>query len=103
MSRVTVYGPSEDNPPIKKEIEEYMYSHQKVDSILWHPIVATVDDIPKSLKEWRIWRDFTLRQVEEKTGISNAYLSQLETGKVKKPSFDGVVKMCNLYVVKLII
>lgn len=83
--------------------EIYPYSHQNVDPILWHPIVATVEDIPKSFKEWRIWRDFTLRQVEDKTGISNAYLSQLETGKVKNPSFTVVVKLCNLYQVKLII
>jgi len=40
---------------------------------------------------------FTLRKVEELTGISNAYLSQLETGKVKKPSYDTVVKLMALY------
>lgn len=28
----------------------------------------------------------TLREVEEKTGISNPFLSQMESGKVKQPS-----------------
>jgi len=40
----------------------------------------------------------TLRQVEDKTGISNAYLSQLETGKITNPSFSVVIKLHNLYV-----
>ena len=101
MKTDNILGPSEHNPPIPDEIRNY--SHQNVERYLWHPIVATVDDIPNSFKEWRIYRDFTLRDVEEKTGISNSYLSQLETGKVSKPSFEVVVKLCNLYMVKLII
>ncbi len=103
QSEKTVYGPSDDNPPIRKEIQEYMYSHQMIDPVLWYPIIAISGDIPKKLKEWRVMRDFTLRMVEEKTGVSNCYLSQLETGKVKNPSFTVVVKLCNLYQVKLII
>ena len=38
------------------------------------------------LKEVRRKRQFTLRDVEEKTAISNAYLSQLENGKIISPS-----------------
>lgn len=38
---------------------------------------------------------YTLRQIEDATGISNAYLSQLENGKIKKPSHDTVVKLTN--------
>lgn len=45
----------------------------------------------------RIKLGMTLRQVEELTGISNAYLSQLENGKIKKPSFDVVEKLNKLY------
>jgi len=101
ITRNIPLGPSEHNPPISEEIKQF--SHQKVDPICWYTIIATVHDIPSKLKEWRLCRDFTLRMVEEKTSISNAYLSQLETGKVKKPSFDVVVKLCNLYQVKVII
>jgi len=39
----------------------------------------------------------TLRQVEDKTGISNAYLSQLETGKIKNPSYRVVEVLYRLY------
>ncbi len=39
----------------------------------------------------------TLRGVEEKTGISNSYLSQLETGKIKEPSYSTVTKLNKLY------
>lgn len=47
------------------------------------------------IKSYRVNSGFkTLREVEEKTGISNAYLSQLECGKVDNPSWK-IVK--NLY------
>lgn len=35
----------------------------------------------------------TLRELESKTGISNALLSQIERGDVKNPSFRNVVKI----------
>ncbi|MFA6355950.1 MAG: helix-turn-helix transcriptional regulator [Candidatus Omnitrophota bacterium] len=40
------------------------------------------------LKELRIVKNMTLREVEKTTGdaISNAYLCQLENGKISKPS-----------------
>lgn len=53
-----------------------------------------------SLQDWKLLRKkmgLTLRQVEEKTGISNAYLSQLENGKIKKPSFKIVSKLFELF------
>jgi len=40
----------------------------------------------KTLKVSRELIPLALRQVEEATGISNAYLSQLENDKIKKPS-----------------
>lgn len=43
----------------------------------------------------------TLRQVEESTGVSNAYLSQLETGKIKKPSANVLYKLATLYKLSL--
>lgn len=38
-------------------------------------------------------KGLTLRQLEAKTGISNALLSQIETGHVKEPSWRNVVKI----------
>lgn len=48
-------------------------------------------------KRLRLEKKLTLRQVEEKTGISNAYLSQLENGKIKDPGYSTVKKLVELY------
>ena len=42
-------------------------------------------------------KGFTLRQVEAATGVSNAYVSQLETGKIKTPSPSTLHKLSVLY------
>ena len=39
----------------------------------------------------------SLRVVEKETGISNAYLSQLEHGKIKTPSPQNLYKLAQLY------
>lgn len=39
----------------------------------------------------------TLRRVEAAIGVSNAYLSQLETGKIKTPSPNTLFKLSQLY------
>jgi transcriptional regulator with XRE-family HTH domain len=39
----------------------------------------------------------TLRAVESDTGISNAYLSQLENGKIKAPSPQNLHKLASVY------
>ena len=49
------------------------------------------------LKKLRKQRNLTLRAVEEKTGISNAYLSQVENGKISKPSPSILLKLGNFY------
>lgn len=67
------------------------------------PITANQSDIPSQLINWRKIRQMTLRKVEDITGISNAYLSMLETGRVKNPSFEVVTKLCICYKVRLII
>lgn len=38
-------------------------------------------------------KGWTLRDLERETGISNALLSQIETGKVKDTGFGNVVKL----------
>ena len=53
------------------------------------------------LKELRIVAGITLREVEDRIGVSNAYLSQLETGKIKKPSASVLNKLAKLYNVSL--
>lgn len=51
----------------------------------------------ETLKECRELMPLTLRQVEEAIGISNAYLSQLENDKIKKPSANFLYKLSCLY------
>ncbi|MVT40225.1 helix-turn-helix domain-containing protein [Chitinophaga oryziterrae] len=53
------------------------------------------------LKDAREHLQLTLRQVEEASGISNAYLSQLENGKILKPSANILYKLSTLYKVNL--
>jgi HTH-type transcriptional regulator, competence development regulator len=47
-------------------------------------------------------KQLTLRAVETETGISNAYVSQLETGKVRSPSPVILRKLSDLYGVSYI-
>ena len=49
------------------------------------------------LRTARELRKLSLRQVEEGTGVSNAYLSQLENDKIKKPSPHFLHKLAALY------
>lgn len=43
----------------------------------------------------------TLRAVADATGLSNAALSQIETGHTKQPAFETVAKLCALYGIRL--
>jgi transcriptional regulator with XRE-family HTH domain len=54
-----------------------------------------------TIKEYRRLMKLTLRQVEDAAGISNAYLSQLENDKIKKPSADVLYKLSCLYCVNI--
>jgi transcriptional regulator with XRE-family HTH domain len=49
----------------------------------------------------RTAKGLSLREVEEATGeaVSNAYLSQLENGKIKKPSPNVLHSLAEVYVV----
>lgn len=49
------------------------------------------------LKTAREITKLSLREVEEVTNISNAYLSQLENEKIKNPSANYLYKLANLY------
>ena len=54
------------------------------------------------LSDLRTMKGLTLRQVEEATNkeISNAYLSQLENGRIMKPSPNILYSLANLYGVR---
>lgn len=54
-----------------------------------------------TIKEARKRNGFTLKQVEDALGISNAYLSQLENEKIKSPSANILYKLSTLYRVPL--
>jgi len=56
-----------------------------------------VQKIGDYLKREREKLSFTLRNVEEKTGISNAYISQLENNKIANPSPKILHKLAELY------
>lgn len=54
--------------------------------------ISKRDSLGLYLKGARLKRNMTLREVEEATGkeVSNAYLSQLESGKITKPSVHAL-------------
>lgn len=49
------------------------------------------------LQATREEKSLSLREVERRTGISNAYLSQLEGGKVRQPSPVILHKLAKVY------
>jgi HTH-type transcriptional regulator, competence development regulator len=49
------------------------------------------------LSTCRELKRLSLRNVEKKTGISNAYISQLETGKAKNPSLRDAAALAKCY------
>jgi transcriptional regulator with XRE-family HTH domain len=55
------------------------------------------ENLSKYLKTLRGANGLSLRDVEKKTGVSNALLSQLESGKVKQPSPITLYKIAEAY------
>lgn len=60
-----------------------------------------METLGKTLKSTRENVSLTLKDVENATGISNAYLSQLENDKIKKPSASILYKLANAYRIDL--
>jgi transcriptional regulator with XRE-family HTH domain len=60
-------------------------------------MVKNAKKLGNYLRAGREGKGLTLRAVEEATGISNAYLSQVEGGKIKNPSPVDLRKLCELY------
>lgn len=65
---------------------------------LQSPVMPPLQSL--DFKAMRKAKRLTLRQVEDITGISNPYLSQLETGKIKSPSYNTVRTLVMLYMKK---
>jgi len=55
-------------------------------------------DLIRLSRELQGW---TLRELEERSGISNALISQIETGRICEPSFHRVVKIARALNLKL--
>ena len=63
--------------------------------------VGRPNDLGPVLADLRTAKGLSLREVEEATGkaVSNAYLSQLENGKIKKPSPNVLHSLAEVYAV----
>ena len=63
--------------------------------------VGQPNDLGALLADLRRAKGFSLREVEAATGkaVSNAYLSQLENGKISKPSPNVLHSLAEVYVV----
>ena len=56
-----------------------------------------LNELGDFLRRGREGKGLSLRKVEELTGISNAYLSQLESAKIQQPSPLDLHKLCGVY------
>ena len=56
-----------------------------------------MDNYGQYFKALRESKGMTLREVEKLTDVSNAYLSQLESGKVRQPSPIILNKLAEIY------
>ena len=63
--------------------------------------VGRPSELGSLLADLRTAKGLSLREVEEATGkaVSNAYLSQLENGKIKKPSPNVLHSLAGVYAV----
>jgi transcriptional regulator with XRE-family HTH domain len=55
------------------------------------------NDLGVFLHTARELKQLSLRGVEKAIGVSNAYLSQIESGKISQPSPNILHKLCELY------
>ena len=59
-------------------------------------------DLGAFLQAAREQKGLTLRAVEKATGVSNPYLSQIESGRIRQPSPVVLHKLSNLYEVQYV-
>lgn len=67
--------------------------------ILEHPAVANAAPpvVADILRRARTHQRLTLRQVEQKIGIPNAHLSQIERGVIRRPNVGLLLDLAELY------
>jgi transcriptional regulator with XRE-family HTH domain len=58
---------------------------------------GTTPSLGDELRRIRVAKGLTLREVERRTGVSNAYLSQLETGKIERPAPSFLHRLAGVY------
>jgi transcriptional regulator with XRE-family HTH domain len=58
---------------------------------------VTADSLAAALRSGRLACGLSLRAVERKTGISNAHISQLETGAIAKPEMALLWELAAVY------
>ncbi len=58
---------------------------------------SATEDLGQYLRELRRVRRLTLREVEEQSGVSNSYLSQVEHGRIRQPSPHVLQKLAVAY------
>lgn len=59
----------------------------------WYLLSILSMTLNELLAEARERKGLTLRDLEDMTGLSNALLSQIETGAILEPSFTSIVKI----------
>lgn len=58
---------------------------------------TTIGDFGLYLRDLRRVHRLTLREVEEQSGVSNSYLSQVENGRIHQPSPHVLQKLAAVY------
>lgn len=56
-----------------------------------------INELGTFLRSARERKGLSLRGVEKQTGVSNAYLSQIESGKINQPSPNILYKLSEIY------
>lgn len=57
-------------------------------------VVRRQTEIGKLIALARELKGWTLRDLEKKTGINNALISQIESGHIKEPGFHKTMQIC---------
>lgn len=75
---------------------------QKNQDLLKEEPMFKVSIIPSYLKQLRLSKNISLRKVAEKTGLSDTYISLIESGKRPLPRLETLEKICDVYGIKLL-